>query len=111
MSSEGRVKLGDAETIIDNMLRKHNGDIAQEIIEDTRRNVYRSFGLVLPDREDIALVELLITDRRMKDVWSALGRRVAHDDEFIWFFMACKRGKEGWRSYHKQTSAERKSFY
>ena len=110
-SSERKFKTSDPETIIADILRKHDGDITEENVEDIRRKLYRNSLSGLPDRESTALLELLITDLRMKDVWKALVRRVEDDREFLHFFSACEGGIAGWRGAQKQTASERRSFY
>ncbi len=80
--------------------------------ENIRRRIYhQSLIGALPDKESIVLLERLITDSRMKNVWTALDRRVTHERKLEHFFSACESGITGWRGDQKQTAAERRAFY
>ena len=59
----------------------------------------------------MALLNLLITDLRMKNVWSILARRTRSDLEFYEFFEACEQAMAGWRGDPKQTAAEQRANY
>lgn len=108
---ERKFKTHDPETIIADVIQKHGNKITEENIEDIRRNLYRKSLFGLPDKESTVLLELLITDLRMKDVWKALARRIEKDQEFFQFFNACEGGITGWRGDLKQTPSERRAFY
>lgn len=110
-SPERKFKTHDPETIIADVLQKQGGNISEENIENIRRTLYRNSLGGLPDKESTALLELLISDLRMKDVWKALAKRVKQRQEFFDFFRACEGGITGWRSDLKQTPSERRAFY
>lgn len=108
---DGKFNPHDPETIIADVIQKHEGNITEENIEDIRRSLYRNSISGLPDKESTAILEQLITDLRMKDVWKTLAKRVVDDREFLQFFSACEGGITGWRGDLKQTSSERRAFY
>jgi hypothetical protein len=107
----GKVNPHDPEVIIADVMQKHGDKITEENIEDIRRNLYRKSIFGLPDKESTALLEQLITDLRMKDVWKALAKRIENDREFLEFFSVCEGGITGWRGDPKQTSSERRVFF
>ena len=84
--------------------------IDPEDAENIRQQQYRE-RLHIPDAERMALVNLLITDLRMKNVWSILSRRTRSDLEFYEFFEACEQAIAGWRGDSKQTVAEKRAHY
>ncbi|MEQ1741849.1 MAG: hypothetical protein ABL869_05030 [Candidatus Nitrotoga sp.] len=108
---ERKFKTQDPETIIADVLQKQGGNMSEENIENIRRTLYRNSLGGLPDKESTALLELLISDLRMKDAWKALAKRVKQGQEFFSFFRACEDGITGWRGDLKQTPSERRAFY
>lgn len=110
-SPERKFKTRDPETIIADVMQRHGENITEENVENIRRTLYRNSLGGLPDKESTELLELLITDLRMKDVWKALAKRVKSGQEFFDFFRACEGGITGWRGDLKQTPSERRAFY
>jgi len=111
--SKRMFKTSDPETIIADLVQRHDGDMTEENIENMRRKIYRQSSTIggLPDKEGTALLEKLITDLNMKGVWMALAKRSTHEREPWQFFTACEHGIAGWRGDQKQTAAERRAFY
>lgn len=110
--SARKFKTGDPETIIADLIQKHDRDLTEANVEDIRRKLYRQSMLGgLPDKESTALLEKLITDLNMKGVWIALAKRATHERAPWQFFTACEHGITGWRGDQKQTAAERRAFY
>ncbi len=103
----------DIEVIIADLVQKYSGDekLTEENIEDIRRNLYRNSLGGLSDQESTDLLERLITDLRMKDVWKSLAKRIEDEREYVQFVNACEGGITGWRGDLKQTPSERKAFY
>lgn len=108
---ERKFKTHDPETIIADVIQNHGDSLTKESLEDFRRSFYRKSLFGLPDKESTELLELLITDLRMKDVWNSLARRIVNDVGYFQFFNACEGGITGWRGSLKQTSSERREFY
>ncbi len=103
----------DPESILADILQKADRAVSEDNIENLRRQLYRNvIGNSLPPEEELALLEKLIADQRMKTVWAALSKRSKdqHEDP-LQFFSVCQRGIAGWRGDPKQTPAERKAFY
>ncbi|MET1085027.1 MAG: hypothetical protein ABWY12_18575 [Burkholderiales bacterium] len=80
-------------------------------IETEKRFKVFDETLAAPYRGRIALLQRLITDLRMKDVWRALGKRIKDEREYLSFYMACSGGVSGWRRSQKLTVSEHKAFY
>jgi len=113
MVPDPKSTASDPESMISVAVLKQKG-MTKEGIENLRLRLYRLDGKMLcglPDKESTALLEQLITDIRMKDVWKALAKRIDEDYGFFLFFKACEAGILGWRHNLKQTASERKAFY
>jgi hypothetical protein len=78
--------------------------------ENIRQQQYRE-RLRIPDEERMALINLLITDLRMKKAWPVLAKRTRSDLEFYEFFEACELAIAGWRGDPKQTAVEKRAHY
>jgi hypothetical protein len=107
--SERRSWMTDPNDFIDELARR-GVVIDPDDAENIRRRQYRE-RLHLPDAERMALIKLLITDLRMKNVWSAISKRTQSDMEFYEFFEACEQAIAGWRGDPKQTFAEQSAHY
>jgi len=113
MVSDPKSIASSPESLISDSALKQKG-MTKEGIENLRLRIDRLDGEMpcgLPEKESTALLEQLITDIRMKDVWKALAKRTDEDYEFFLFFKACEAGILGWRHDLKQTASERKAFY
>lgn len=100
----------DPETELDDILKKYGSGMTDENIEQQRRYLNR-ISFFLPDKESTALLEQLITNTLMKDVWKTLSKRIQEDREYLHFFGACEGGIMGWRGDRKQTTKEKEIFF
>ncbi len=79
-------------------------------LEGYRRSLYYSaFGL--PEKKGNEILGKLITDERMKYVWSILDTLVKSNGEFINFWNACEKGILGWWSSQKLSKKQQKDFF
>ena len=90
MVSDPKSIASDPESMMSDAVLKQKG-MTKEGIENLRLRLYRIDGEMpcgLPEKESTDLLELLITDTRMKDVWKPLAKRIDEDYEFFLFFKA-----------------------
>ena len=103
----------DPESMLADIIEKSDIPISADNAEHLRRQLYRRSMLFgLPDKEELSLLEKLITDQNMKAAWTALSKRFKDDRKNArQFFSACQFGIAGWRGDPKQTPTERRKFY
>jgi hypothetical protein len=71
-----------------------------------KESLYRN-QMFLPSKEGNQLLERLLTDQRMRDVWLSLDRRKKTDDDARRFWMMCDSCIVGWRGEPKISQNER----
>lgn len=101
----------DPEQIIAETLREERfANLTEEAIENFRASVYRH-SLFLPNVEEQRLLRRILTDLRMKNVWSSLQRRKKTDQDYSRFWSVCTGAILGWRGEQKHSAKEQREFY
>jgi hypothetical protein len=102
----------DPENTLNKIIKASEKSLSDERIEVLRLKLNRESAL--PYKESIEQLQQLISDPRMKKVWSALESRFNANqlnDEAIGFVHACEEGIVGWRSTPKQTTSQHRNLF
>lgn len=101
----------DPEQIISEILQdERHAHMTEEAIENLRTSIYR-YSLFLPQAEESQLLERMLTDLRMKNVWRSLQRRQKSDKDYYRFWSACSGAIISWRGESKYSAKEQREFY
>ena len=106
-SADRKVDISDPDEYI-KKLREQDEYKAMpaEAFENLREQMWRTtFGL--PNYEADILLEKLITDQRMKEVWASLARRKVEDRDEFFLWIRCQKAITGWRGEPKVTHKEK----
>lgn len=109
-----KIRLGskNIEHDIEETLEKYalKYQMSSEVRAAVRERMYRS-EILLPKNEGNRLIEKLLTDDRMKNVWAAVGKRALNESYARDLWLACNFALVSWRGEPKLTPTERENLF
>lgn len=81
----------------------------QEERQEVDKNIDSSPAI--SPRDSSTLLEVLLTDLRMKNAWKSIARRIEDENEFLHFWFACRDAIWSWQAHQKLSRTERKKFF
>lgn len=110
VSDNDKKSLSDPDVYIEELRKQEQyKTFTAEAFENLRQQLWRT-SLDLPNNEAIILLEKLITDQRMKEVWASLLRHKVGEKDAFYFWRSCELAIIGWRGEPKIANKEKQNI-